>query len=273
MKSFGRISEFVRNHPSWTRSIRRLFDCWRRRAGCRSPTSGAGSRSPPRPCTTGSSSSSGAGVITGYGARIDAGALGLGLSALVAVEASGSLDALERRLAAFPEVEACWSTAGTGDLMLKVRTADPPAMERLLVRLRELRGVDRTRATILLGHPVRARDRPRRRCGRSATPRPRPRPGRREPAGPGGATAPSLGAGAVRGADHGPDPVDGLAVHRPARPHEGEPLGGGLGGLRPGARAGPRADRAQHLAPLALGRWSPPRPPAPCCWSTPGSTP
>lgn len=90
------------------------------------------------------------GIITGYGARIDADALGLGLSALVALEASGSLDALERRLAAFPEVEACWSTAGAGDLMLKVRAADPAAMERLLVRLRELRGVDRTRSTILL---------------------------------------------------------------------------------------------------------------------------
>lgn len=90
------------------------------------------------------------GVITGYGARIDAGALGLGLSALVAVEASGSLDALERELERFPEVEACWSTAGTSDLLLKVRTADPLGMERLLIRLRELKGVDRTRATVLL---------------------------------------------------------------------------------------------------------------------------
>ena len=90
------------------------------------------------------------GVITGYGARIDPGALGLDLSALVAVEASGSLDALERRLAAFPEVEACWSTAGAGDLMLKVRTADPAALERLLTRLREVRGVERTRSTVLL---------------------------------------------------------------------------------------------------------------------------
>jgi Lrp/AsnC family transcriptional regulator, leucine-responsive regulatory protein len=90
------------------------------------------------------------GVITGYGARIDPGALGLGLSALVAVEASGSLDAIERQVESFPEVEACWSTAGTSDLLLKVRTADPVAMERLLIRLRELKGVDRTRSTVLL---------------------------------------------------------------------------------------------------------------------------
>jgi Lrp/AsnC family leucine-responsive transcriptional regulator len=90
------------------------------------------------------------GIITGYGARVDAAALGLGLSALVAVEASGSLDAIEKHLAALPEVEACWSTAGTSDLLLKVRAADPLRMERLLVRLRELPGVDRTRATVLL---------------------------------------------------------------------------------------------------------------------------
>ena len=31
-----------------------------------------------------------------------------------------------------------------------MRVGDPPAMERLLVRLRELPGVDRTRTTILL---------------------------------------------------------------------------------------------------------------------------
>jgi Lrp/AsnC family leucine-responsive transcriptional regulator len=90
------------------------------------------------------------GIITGYGARIDAHALGLGLSALVAVETSGSLDAIEAQLTRFPEVEACWSTAGTSDLLLKVRAADPLRMERLLVRLRELPGVDRTRATVLL---------------------------------------------------------------------------------------------------------------------------
>jgi Lrp/AsnC family transcriptional regulator, leucine-responsive regulatory protein len=90
------------------------------------------------------------GVITGYGARIDPGALGLGLSALVAVETSGSLDAIEQQVEHFPEVEACWSTAGTSDLLLKVRTADPMSMERLLIRLRELKGVERTRSTVLL---------------------------------------------------------------------------------------------------------------------------
>jgi Lrp/AsnC family leucine-responsive transcriptional regulator len=90
------------------------------------------------------------GVITGFGARISPGAIGLGLSGLVAVETEGSLEAIAAAVAAMPEVEACWSTAGTSDLLLKVRVGDPPAMERLLVRLRELVGVGRTRTTILL---------------------------------------------------------------------------------------------------------------------------
>jgi Lrp/AsnC family transcriptional regulator, leucine-responsive regulatory protein len=90
------------------------------------------------------------GVITGYGARVSPAAIGLGLSGLVAVETGGRLDAIIAAVGAMPEVEACWSTAGTSDLLLKVRASDPPAMERLLVRLRELAGVERTRTTILL---------------------------------------------------------------------------------------------------------------------------
>jgi Lrp/AsnC family transcriptional regulator, leucine-responsive regulatory protein len=90
------------------------------------------------------------GVITGYGARVSPAAIGLGLSGIVALEAEGTLEAIVLAVRAMPEVEACWSTAGTSDLLLKVRAGDPPGMERLLVRLRELAGVDRTRTTILL---------------------------------------------------------------------------------------------------------------------------
>lgn len=90
------------------------------------------------------------GVITGYGARVSPAAIGLGLSGLVAVESAGSLGRIVRAVRAMPEVEACWSSAGTSDLILKVRASDPPAMEHLLVRLRELPGVERTRTSILL---------------------------------------------------------------------------------------------------------------------------
>ena len=90
------------------------------------------------------------GVITGYGARVSPAAIGLGLSGLVAVESAGSLGQIVRAVRSMPEVEACWSSAGTSDLILKVRVPDPPAMEHLLVRLRELPGVERTRTSILL---------------------------------------------------------------------------------------------------------------------------
>lgn len=91
-----------------------------------------------------------AGVIRGYAARIDPLALGLGLSAMVAVDTVHRLDAVVDTLEGFPEVETCWSAAGTTDLLLRVRVADAPALERLLVRIREIEGVDRTRSTVLL---------------------------------------------------------------------------------------------------------------------------
>jgi Lrp/AsnC family leucine-responsive transcriptional regulator len=90
------------------------------------------------------------GVITGYGARVSPDAIGLGLSGLVAVESAGRLAEIVQAVRAMPEVESCWSSAGTSDLILKVRTSDPPSMEHLLVRLRELPGVERTRTSILL---------------------------------------------------------------------------------------------------------------------------
>lgn len=90
------------------------------------------------------------GVITGYTARVDMTALGGGLSALVAIEAVGSLDALVDDVSRIPDVEACWTTAGSSDLLLKVRASNPVTLERLLVRIRETAGVDRTRTTVLL---------------------------------------------------------------------------------------------------------------------------
>ncbi len=90
------------------------------------------------------------GVITGYTARVDSTVLGAGLSALVAIEAVGSLDTVVADLERIPNVEACWSTAGASDLLLKVRASSPVTLERLLVRIRATAGVDRTRTTVLL---------------------------------------------------------------------------------------------------------------------------
>ena len=90
------------------------------------------------------------GVIAGYAAKVDTTTLGPGLSALVAIEAVGDLDALVASLESIPEVETCWSTAGTSDLLLKVGASSAATLERLLVRIRATAGVDRTRTTVLL---------------------------------------------------------------------------------------------------------------------------
>ncbi len=90
------------------------------------------------------------GVIAGYSARVDLAPLGGSLLALVAIETQGSLDALAHELERIPEVEACWTTAGTSDLLIKVRAANPVTLERLLMRIREQANVDRTRTTVLL---------------------------------------------------------------------------------------------------------------------------
>lgn len=90
------------------------------------------------------------GIISGYGARLSATAIGPGIEALVAIETRADLDDVVSRLARFPEVEVCWTTAGTSDLLCRVRTADAAAMERLLVGVRQVPGVVRTRTTVLL---------------------------------------------------------------------------------------------------------------------------
>ncbi|MBI2684373.1 MAG: Lrp/AsnC family transcriptional regulator [Actinobacteria bacterium] len=94
-----------------------------------------------------------AGLVAGYTVRIDPVVLGHGLQAVVALELSGGIGGLDRvaaGVADVPEVEACWSTAGASDLLLRVRTAGPPEMERLLIRLGGIPGVERSRTTILL---------------------------------------------------------------------------------------------------------------------------
>ena len=90
------------------------------------------------------------GVIRGYGAILDARALGLGVTAFVSVATRAASTELVPRLAAFPEVEECYSIAGADSLLLKVRTRTTYDLERLLERLRATTGVERTRTTVAL---------------------------------------------------------------------------------------------------------------------------
>ena len=91
------------------------------------------------------------GLITGYHAKLDAGSLGLGLTAFVAITPSdaASPDEAPSLLAHLPEIEACHSVAGVESYLLKVRTSSPDALEALLRTIRQTANVT-TRTTVVL---------------------------------------------------------------------------------------------------------------------------
>jgi Lrp/AsnC family transcriptional regulator, leucine-responsive regulatory protein len=93
-----------------------------------------------------------AGVITGYHAAVDSAALGLSVAALVGVHLSDTSDQdkVTAGLAALAEVEDCWFVAGDESFVIKVRVAGMPELEATLSRLRQIRGVARTRTTVVL---------------------------------------------------------------------------------------------------------------------------
>lgn len=93
-----------------------------------------------------------AGVITGYRATVDAGSLGLGVTALIGIQLSDATDHedVAGRLRDLYEVEDCWFIAGDDSFMLKARASDVDALETLIRRLSGTKGVSRTRTTVVL---------------------------------------------------------------------------------------------------------------------------
>ena len=98
------------------------------------------------------------GVITAYRAVVDPEAIGLFVTALIAVTPLDPQqpDDLPERLADLPEVEDCLSVAGEANYILKVRTRSTNHLEELIRRLREKAGVS-TRTTIVLSIPFEGR--------------------------------------------------------------------------------------------------------------------
>jgi Lrp/AsnC family leucine-responsive transcriptional regulator len=94
----------------------------------------------------------GAGVITGYRATVDAASLGLGVTALIGIQLSDAVDHedVAYRLKDLGEVEDCWFIAGEDSYRLKVRAPDVDGLERTIRRLTGIKGVSRTRTTIVL---------------------------------------------------------------------------------------------------------------------------
>jgi Lrp/AsnC family leucine-responsive transcriptional regulator len=93
-----------------------------------------------------------AGVVTGYHAAVDAAALGRSVAAIVGIHLSDTSDqdAVAASLGRLEEIEDCWFVAGDESFLVKVRVPDVEALEGTLSRLRRIRGISRTRTTVVL---------------------------------------------------------------------------------------------------------------------------
>jgi Lrp/AsnC family transcriptional regulator, leucine-responsive regulatory protein len=98
------------------------------------------------------------GVLKGYTARLDYEAIGLPLTAFVAIRPldSAAPDDAPQRLAGLPEVESCYSVAGEDFYLLLVRVGSPGDLERLLQEIRTAANVA-TRTTVVLSTPYESR--------------------------------------------------------------------------------------------------------------------
>lgn len=103
-----------------------------------------------------------AGVISGYHASVDPAAVGLGVTALVAIEPSdtGDTEEIASSLATLAEVESCYAVAGQEAFVVKVRVASVETLEQVLSRLRRVHGVARTRTTLVLSTRFEGRPNP-----------------------------------------------------------------------------------------------------------------
>ena len=95
------------------------------------------------------------GVISGYSAVLDPDALGLFHAAFVMVTLSegnefAADDPIVARICEEPDVLEFHRIAGEDCYLVKVRTATNRDLERLLRRIRSIRGVARTRTTVVL---------------------------------------------------------------------------------------------------------------------------
>ena len=95
------------------------------------------------------------GVITGYGARINQSALGIGVSVMVNVRLSEqSPSDVEEFLAAIhklPEISECLLVAGNLDYVLKVRAVDVEALKDfVLAKLKTIPCVSETTTMLIL---------------------------------------------------------------------------------------------------------------------------
>lgn len=99
-----------------------------------------------------------AGVIRGYRAEVNPEAIGLFVTAFIAVSPldPSQPDDLPDRVREFSEVVDCFSVAGEANYILKVRAHTTGGLEDLIRRLRE-KGEVQTRTTVVLSIPFEGR--------------------------------------------------------------------------------------------------------------------
>ena len=93
-----------------------------------------------------------AGVISGYHAAVTPESLGYSTGALIGIfiTDNADMDEITRALAAIESVEDCWFVAGEETFVVKVRVTDVGALESTIRQLNAIRGVARTRTTVVL---------------------------------------------------------------------------------------------------------------------------
>ncbi len=103
-----------------------------------------------------------AGVISGYHAAVAPESLGYSMSALIGLFLSDKAnpDVVSSELGKVPEVEDCWFVAGEESYVVKVRVADVGALEQMIGTLNSIRGVARTRTTVVLSTKFEGRVQP-----------------------------------------------------------------------------------------------------------------
>ena len=102
------------------------------------------------------------GVITGYHAAVAPESLGYSMSALIGLFLSDQASAgrVSSDLGDVPEVEDCWFVAGEESYVVKVRVPDVAALEQMIGTLNGIRGVARTRTTVVLSTKFEGRVQP-----------------------------------------------------------------------------------------------------------------
>lgn len=108
----------------------------------------------PSPCWRRVKALEEAGVIRGYGAHIDAKAVGLPINVFVSVSLSTqvekALQAFERAAAARPEVMECYLMTGDSDYLLRVVVPDLEAYERFVMDFTKIPGIAQIRSSFAL---------------------------------------------------------------------------------------------------------------------------